>query len=217
VLRTLLSIAVALAGAAVVTAAGWGLQAAALPAPKPAARIAADASAWFHEHRLAVDVFHLDHRRFKGACLRGWFPAGHGPTDRASLLSLGSGPLLHVAAGRRIWHAAGRRDGHRPPRILALVGCSGELAPVLAAAAQTGHHLTAERSYAANQPAIALEIERARNERLTLYVSPRTYQPLVAFVHVHGLKATARLFLASVTPELLRRFHLPAAASGRRR
>lgn len=204
--RALLSVAVALAGAASVTASGWALQAVALPPPTSATRVAADASAWFHEHRLVVDVFHVDGRRVEGACLRGWFPRPHRPKARASLLSLEAGPLL-VPERRHPWIAAGLRSD-QPSRILAFIGCSGELAPALAAAAQTRDHLTTERGYAANQPAVALEVLHGRQERLTLYVSPRSYRPLVAFVDLEGRKATARLYLARMKSSLLGRFHL---------
>lgn len=214
--RALLSVAVALAGAVGVTASGWAIQAAALPPPTPATRIAADASAWFHEHRLVIDVFHVDHRRTKGACLRGWFPRPHRRETRGSLLALASGRILRVPSRRYVWIAAARRD-RRQARILALIGCSGELAPAIAAAAQAGGRLTAERGYAANRPAVALELEHARSERLTLYVSPRSNQPLVAFVDLHGLKATARLFLARATPRLLNRFHLLRETRGANR
>jgi hypothetical protein len=206
--RALLSVAVTLAGAAGLTASGWAIQAAALPPPTPATRVAADASTWLHEHRLVVDVFHVGRRRLKGACLRGWFPGPDGSKARASLLSLGSGRILRLPERRPPWIAAGRRDG-QPDRILALVGCSAELARALAAAAQSGGDLTAERSHAANQPAVALELEHAVGERLTLYVSPRSDEPLVAFADLHGLQATARLFLARVTPRLAGRFHEP--------
>jgi hypothetical protein len=156
---------------------------------------------------MVVDIFHVHHRRLEGACLRGWFPRPHRPKARASLLSLESGPILRVPARRHVWIAAGRR-GEQPERVLALVGCSGELAPALAAAAQGVGDLTAERGYAANRPAVALELRHARQEWLTLYVSPRAHQPLVAFVHLDGWEATARLFLARATPDLLSRFHL---------
>jgi len=196
--RTLLSVAVGLAGAACVTASAWALQAAALPAPKPATRVAADASAWLHDYRRVVDVFHVDHRRMKGECLRGWFPRPHRPKSRASILSLGT-TRLRVPERKHPWRAAARHS-HQPDRILAFIGCSGELAPVIAAAAQSGGRLSAERSYAANQPAIALELEHAKEERLTLYVSARSYKPLVAFAELDGRQATARLYLAPVGP-----------------
>jgi hypothetical protein len=189
-----------------VTASGWALQASVLPAPRPATRVAADASAWFHDYRLTVDVFHVHHRRIKGACLRGWFPRARRPKARASLFSLAAGPL-QVPERRHPWVGAARhRD--QPSRLLAFIGCSGELAPVLAAAAQSGGHLSSERSYAANQPAIALEVEHAKDERLTLYVSPRSYRPLVAFVDLEGRQATARLYLTRLKSSVLSRFHL---------
>jgi hypothetical protein len=204
--RTLLSAAVAFAGAACVTASGWALQAGALPPPRPATRVAADASAWFHDYRLVVDVFHVDHRRLMGACLRGWFPRPHRPKARASLLSLGAGPL-RMPDKRHPWLAAARR-GSGPNRLLAFVGCSGKLASVLGAAAQSGDHLSTERSFAANQPAVALEVKHGKDERLTLFVSPRTYRPLVAFADLEGRQATARLYLSRLQSGLLGQFHL---------
>jgi len=205
--RALLSIAVALAGAAGVTASGWAVQAGALPPPTPATRIAADASVWLHEHPLLVDVFHRDDRRTNGACLRGWFARRHRSKARGSLLVLGSRRTVLFPAQRRVWIAAALRREDRS-RILALVGCSGELAQAFATAAQRGGRLTAERSFAANQPAVALELRNGKAERLTLYVSPRSYQPLVAFVDLHGVEATARVFPARRTPAELSRFHL---------
>lgn len=212
-----MSVTVALAGAAAVTLSGWALQAAVLPPPTPAARVAADASAWFHEYRFVVDVFHLDHRRTTGACLRGWFPRRHKPKARASLLSLGSGRLVRVPARKHALLAAGR-EGRVPRRILAVVGCSGQIAPILAAAAQSGaSHLTTERSYAANRPAIALELDGNRSAHLTVYVSPRSFRPLVAFIDAHGREATARVYLARARPNLLRRFHLLQEGKASRR
>jgi hypothetical protein len=193
--RALLSVAVALAGAAGVSVSGWALQAAALPAPVPADRVAADAGVWLHEYRLVVDVFHVDHRRMKGACLRGWFHFPNGRIRLASRLSVNSRPVRHLS---RL-----TRDS------LALAGCSGKLFDFIAIAAQGGDRLTTERSYAAGRPAIALELDHGREERLTLYVSPRTYKPLVAFVDLDGEEATARLYLHRITPHLLQRFRLP--------
>lgn len=205
----------ALAGAAVVTLTGWALQAAALPPPTPATRVAADASAWFHDYRLVVDVFHVNHRRIEGACLRGWFPRLHKPKARASMLSLGKDSLLRVRDRRHPWLAASRR-GDQPARRLALVGCSGQLASVVAAAAQSGGRITTERSYAANQPAVALELEHGQDARLTLYVSPRSNRPLVAFVDLNGRTATSRLYLTRAARSTLSQYDLYREAPGRR-
>jgi hypothetical protein len=82
------------------------------------------------------------------------------------------------------------------------------LGKTLAAAAQSGGHLTAERAYAANRPAIALELQRGKRGRLTLYVSPRTNRPLVAIVDRAGEQVTARIYLQRVSRRVLRRFRI---------
>ena len=82
------------------------------------------------------------------------------------------------------------------------------LARTLAAAAQGAGHLTTERAFAANRPAIALELRRGEKERMTLFVSPRTDEPLVAFVDLATRKITARIYLQRVTREVLTRFRL---------
>jgi hypothetical protein len=207
--RALLSVTVALAGAAGVAASGWALQAAALPPPKPAARVAADASVWFDEHRLAVDVFHFHHRRIEGACVRGWQRRRNGREIRASLLSFRTGAILRVSGKRHVSVVAARRRRRFPPGLLAAdAGCTRLLARTVAAAAQSAGHLTMERAYAANRPAIALELQPGREKRLTLFVSPRTDQPLVAFVALDGLKITARIYLQRVRRGVLAQFRL---------
>lgn len=210
----MLSIAVGLAGAAGVAASGWALQAAALPPPTPAARVAADASAWLHAYRLSVDTFHFDHRRIGGACLRGWFGHAHGRRVRASLLSLRPGGVLRASDGRhlRISFVRGHPDRLLPARLAATAGCTAELAAAVAVAAQEGVHLTAERAYAANRPAVALALPRHIDKALTLYVAPRTDQPLVAIVSNGDEQVTARLYLNRVSRSLLTRFHLPREA-----
>lgn len=214
--RTLLSVAAGLAGAAAVTASGWALQAAALPPPEHADQIAADASAWLHDYRLVVDVFHIDHRRRKGACLRGWFPNQRGVKTRASLLSLQSGPVFRVSGRRRTVFEAGPNAQNRHVRLLALAGCSGTLARALAAAAQSGWDLSIERGFAANQPAIELKFDRGKHEHFAVYVSPSTHRPLVAIVSRDHHVATARLYLNRIGPRLLRRFRFPLIEPERR-
>jgi hypothetical protein len=170
--------------------------------------VAADASVWFHDYRLAVDVFHFHHRRFEGACVRGWQQRQNGSKIRASLLSFSAGPILRVS-GKHVSVLETRRRRRFPPGLLgADAGCSRMLARTLAAAAQGSGHLTMERAYAANRPAIALEVQRSREARMTLFVSPRTDRPLVAFVDLDGLKITARIYLQGVRRAVLRQFRL---------
>lgn len=205
--RALLSVAVAFGGATAVAASGWALQAAALPPPKPAAQVAADASVWFHEYRFAVDVFHFDHRRTEGACVRGWFQRRNGQRTRESLLSFDAGPILRVSGKRHVSVVVARRRRRFPPGILAAdAGCSRYLARTFGAAAQGAAHLTTERAYAANRPAVALEVQHGREGHVTLFVSPRTNQPLVAFVDLDGQRITARIYLQRVTREVLAQF-----------
>ena len=205
--RALLSVATAFAGAVAVTAGGWALQAAALPAPRPAAQIAADASVWLHEYRFVVDVFHFRHRRLSGACIRTWARQRDGRQIHASVLSLGPRSIVRVTGKGALSPLEGRHLF--PPGLLAAdAGCSGRLSGVLAAAAQNGGHLTMERSYAAGQPAVALELQPGRKKRLTVFVSPRTDRPLVVFVDLGGRDITARIYLERATSRALARFGL---------
>jgi hypothetical protein len=206
--RALVSVAIAVVGAAGVAASGWALQAAALPPPKPAARVAADASVWFHEYRLTVDVFHFDHRRVEGACVRGWQRPRNGTKIRGSLLSLRAGPILRVSGKRHVSVVVARRGRFPPGPLAATASCSHTLAATLAAAAQGAGHITMERAYAVNHPAIALELQLSREERLTLFVSPETARPLVAFVDLDGQKISSRIYLQRIRPWVLAQFRL---------
>ncbi|HZT53148.1 MAG TPA: hypothetical protein VE995_02075 [Gaiellaceae bacterium] len=216
--RALSSVAIGLAGAAGVTATGWALQAAALPPPAPAARMAADATVWLHEHRLVIDVFHSGHRRTSAACLRGWFRGRDGTLVRGSLLGLRGGPVFRIAAdGRRVEVVRGRRRGRFPARLALAAGCSGELAPVLARVAQNGGRLRAVRAYAAGRPAVALGLRPAPDERLVLDVSPRTFRPLAAVLTRDGRRLSVRLYLARAGTGILERFGLARLARPRLR
>jgi hypothetical protein len=55
-------------------------------------------------------------------------------------------------------------------------------------------------------------LPRHRDNALTLYVAPRTDQPLVAIVSNGDEQVTARLYLNRVSRSLLTRFHLPREA-----
>jgi hypothetical protein len=207
--RAFVSVVVAFAGAAGVIASGWALQAAALPSPKPAAQLAADASVWFHEYRLGIDVFHFQHRRIKGACVTTWGRRQNNRKVRTSVLAFSSGPILRVSGKRHVSVLVARRGRRFPPALLAAdAGCSRLLSGALTTAAQNGGHITTERSYAANRPAIALEVQLGREERLTVFVSPRTERPLVAFVDLDRRKITARIYLQRVTRRALAQFRL---------
>jgi hypothetical protein len=82
------------------------------------------------------------------------------------------------------------------------------LGRALATAAESSTHLTIERSFAANRPAVALEVERGREGHLTVYVSPRTDRPTVVFLDLDQRKITARIYLQGATRRVLERFRL---------
>src|SRR5579864_2394197 len=67
-----------------------------------------------------------------------------------------------------------------------------------------------EVARAANRPAVALELH-LHHERLTLYLSPRTYRPLVVLGAVGGEIASARIYLTRLTYSRLAQFRRLAA------
>jgi hypothetical protein len=204
--RTLLSVVVGLAGAGAVASAAWSLQTVALPPPARADRVVADVAQWLDRYRLAVDIFHLDGRRATGLCLRGSFRLGDIRVGHASVLDFTRGPVVLVYRRHGSDVISGRNEQRLPVKLAAKVGCSYELLVQLGTVAQASHRVRAEHAYAAGQAAIALHLPSLRDERLTLYVSPTTYRPLVAIARVDGREATARLFLTRVTRGLLARF-----------
>jgi hypothetical protein len=193
----LLSVVVCLAGAGAVAAAGWSLQRVVLPAPAQADRIAVSVSTWLRDYRYSIDIFHARGHRLRGACLHGWYPRSHrAHLVRGSVLVLDRGPIVLDTGAKHLRFVAGRPQRNLPARLAVSVGCTASLGNALYAAAQGGGHLSVERAYAANQPALALRVPQVHHERLTLYVSPLQYRPLVAIAEFEGRVATARLYLA---------------------
>jgi hypothetical protein len=92
--------------------------------------------------------------------------------------------------------------------LAAQAGCSRMLSRTLAAAAQGNGRLSTERGYAANRPAVALEVQHGRGWHMTLYISPRGDRPLVAIVDRYGEQVTARIYLQPVRRRILAQFHL---------
>jgi len=221
-----LSVGVASAGVAAVVAAGWGVQRIAFPAPERAERVAVSAEAWFHYYRLSFDVFHAEDQRFSGECIRGW--SVHPPVQPrpqhvgglvtiwpGSVLAFSGGPVVLAKDKHAVHHVYGTRRRDLPGFLAVAIGCTGALANALTQAVQSNRDLSIERAYAANHPALALEL-RLHHERLTLYLSPRTYRPLVVVGAVGGQIATARVYLTRFTPareaqlrNLLRRHGFP--------
>jgi hypothetical protein len=210
----LVSVAVGLAGAAAVTAGTLGILHV-LPEPGSADHVAAEAESWFHYYRLTQVVFHSRHHRSTGACLGGWYllPPTHRPNQQqphhrarqphrligyGSALAFSDGPVALVTARHLVRQVFGRRHSDLPASLAAAIGCTSPLANALTAAVEGSGRLSVERAYAANQPALALEL-RTHGERLTVYVSPRGYRPLVVLGALGGQIATSRIYLTHLT------------------
>lgn len=220
----MVSIAVGLAGLAAVVAAGWGIQRFALPVPPPAAQAAVRAEQWVHTYRHSIVVFHAGHQRFSGECLRAWFlqPHARGRSrhwqgrHEGSLLLLsrtpvglatGKGLAVALASGKgRVLLALGPRLRRLPTLLAAAIGCTESLSKALTNAVQSSSPPHLEPDFAANQPALELQTH-SRHERLTIYLSPRDYRPLVVVGGEAGHTATARLYLTRLTTADATRFH----------
>jgi len=193
----LLSVVVCLAGSASLCAAGWSLQTLTLPPPARGARVAADVSTWLHEYRYSIDIFHSRGHRLRGACLHGWYPQRRNARRfaRGSLVVLDGGPVVLDTGSRRyVRFLSGRQRRDLPVYLAVATGCTSSLSASLYAAVHQDKSPRVERAYAANQPALALHAQ-LHDERLTIYVSPRSYRPLVVIATVGGRTATARIYL----------------------
>lgn len=208
--RALLSVAVAVAGAGVVVATAWSVQTVGLPSPERPDRIAADATRWLAEHRVIIDVFHLDRRRLSGICLSGWFPTGHGAAAQGSLLALRS-RAQYLVADHKVRKESGFLRRAVFPHLAAAVGCGRNIEQALLPGEQALLDLRADRAFAAGRPAIALRLHYGQHGRFTLFVAAQTYEPLVAILHTRRETVTARLFLADRSSALLGRFGVARA------
>lgn len=198
-----LLVAAAVAGAAL--GGGWVLEAAALPPPARADRIAADAAAWLLRYRVSSSTYHLGRRSGTALCRHGWFPTREGRLGRGSLLLLdGRTELLSLGGPPRV--LGPRLPGDLPVRLaLALGGCTADLGDELAGAAQNNRLPRVERAYVADRPAIALRLPRAGRARLTLYVSAASYRPVAVSASFGRHSGSARIRLVHASPALLAR------------
>lgn len=207
--KLVLSVGVGLLGALGLMGIAWGVELVALPPPVHADLVAARAARWLNDYRAAVDVFQVGHRRIEGLCLHGSPEDRHSERSQSSFLVLASGKTLHVTQTRteeRVVDEAGRQN---QPGLLAVnVGCTYQLLAEIGEAVRTNVAIAATPAFVARQPALALRLSRVRRERLTLYVAPSTYRPLVASALIGGRQITARLHLMPLDQRLLARFGL---------
>ena len=201
----LVTLFVLLAVGGATLAAGWSVEAAGLPPAAHADRIAADAAAWFLRHRLASSSFKLQGRWEHGLCLRGWFTRPDGTRTHGTLLRTREGlRILGDGGPLKIGGVARPERPGLPLLQLELAGCPAILGPRIAAAAQTAAHLHVARAFAAGGPALALRLPPQHRDRLTLYVRPQTFRPLMVTASVGGVAGVARIRLLRLTPRQLR-------------
>ena len=100
--------------AACATTAGWAVQAAALPPPTRADRVAGSAVTWFLRYRLFEARIRLRTGQLvRSECLAGWLPVlPHRGLDRATVLALSDGSAM--VAARPHLEKTRRRRPQRP-------------------------------------------------------------------------------------------------------
>lgn len=167
--------AVALAVGAGALAAGWSVEASALPSPPSADRMTVDSLVVLQHHLFVASALRIDGgRTMQASCIRGWFPR--------------HGTLLTVTGGARVFSRA------RHPRVTArqeaeleLAGCPRVLAPAVASLLQSGVRARAKRVWLGG-PAIALRISQ-----ITLYVTPKHFVPIGVGIRAPALSGRSRL------------------------
>jgi hypothetical protein len=214
----LVSVAVALTMCGAALGAGWGVQTAVLPRAAHGSRVAADAAAWLLRYRLVESSLVTGGRRESSLCLRGWFPRRDGKLARGALLVVDGLRIADNGGGARLDGTQERVRPHVPEFLLEAAGCPGVIGARAAAAAVAGG-IRVTRAFAGGEAALALHLpsklhrlgrHRFLRDRLTLYVSPRTYRPVAVAASLGRLEGVARIRLVKATPALLARFDPPA-------
>jgi len=195
---------VATAVGATVLAAGWTVQAAALPAPERADLIAAHTASWFARYRFVESAYSIAGApAVRAQCLQGWFAAGRRGSRPGTVLHFGRQATIIALSGRRL-EVLGVPHGERPRLAmvqLLLSGCPRLLATSVAAALNTGHGARIERADVAGHPAIAFSVPLSFGSML-VYVTPRTYRPIALSLESPRFNGHSRIRLTRFTPAL---------------
>jgi len=187
------SVVVALAGCAVVTAAGWGVEMVGLPQPTRADRLVASAEGWLRDYPLTRVTFRrAGAPAIDGICLR----TSVGSFAR-SRLAVTDGPLFRVSTGH-VRRVRGRALPGFPALLASRIGCTATLLQPVLAAAVARVHVEADQAVAAGEPATALHFPPYKGQRLVLYVSPQSGRPLLAVESLKGVGLAATLQLKQV-------------------
>jgi hypothetical protein len=204
-----LAVACSLVGG--VAGVAWGVQVVSLPAPARNDRIVAATVAWFFRFRLVESDFQIDGGRLvHSACVQGQLPVTRGrELERASVLVFGDGrAVVDAQPPLRVIGVRGGEPGTLPLVQLELGGCSRVLGPLLAALVQN-ERIRIRRTVVAGEAALAVRFGTPRT-RITIFVTPKTFEPFAVAVASHRFSGQARIRLLPLTPNRLQAILLRA-------
>ena len=197
-----MTLLVAAAVGAAVLAAGFAVQAAALPAPHRGALVLARAASWLNRYRFVESAFTVEgHRTVRGRCLEGWFPAGGTELRRGTVLHFGRTGTIASLDGRPLQIAGIAPNARLAVLRLELAGCPRLLGPAIASFAQSLPDVRVERVTVAGRPAIGFALP-LQHGRLEVYVTPLTNKPIALHLTNRFLDGRSLIRLAPLTPAL---------------
>jgi hypothetical protein len=209
----LVTLAVGGAAAAAFFGLAFGVQTVGLRSPSHGARVGANVAGLLLRHRVMASTFTIDGAPGRGICLHHWF-------TRAQTGHLGRGTLLQLDSGERVISNGGPvhvenapRPGYLPRLILLVAGCTRDLGQRVALAAQLdavyprparldGRDVLRVRLARIHDP---IGHNRTVVDRVTLWVDPRTYEPLAVWAKVGHHEGYGRIRFRTMTAALLRR------------
>jgi hypothetical protein len=190
---------------AAITGAGWGLQAATLPAPKRSQLIASRAAAWLFRYRLVESTFNVGTGRpVRTTCTQTWFHLRGGLSGRGAVLRFDRSRAA-VTLQPHDLDLIGFR--HREPRWLPraqleLGGCPRLLGEQIARAVDGGVAPRVTNTTVSGRPLLALRLQAAPLA-LDILLTPRTDRPVGLVVKGDGYVGRSTLRLTRVTPYFL--------------
>jgi hypothetical protein len=201
----LVTLLAALTVGATAFGAGWVVQAAALPEPRPAAVIAARAAEWLYRYRLAVSTFSIGAGRpVHATCVQTWFPTPGGDSDRGTLLRLDGGSTVITVLQHKL-EVRGRRHGQRALLTraqLILAGCPRLLGDTIGGAAQSGRGVSISLGRTIGHGVLLLRVSTGKR-LLIVHLAEHTGEPIGLSLPGRAVQGHSVIRLARVTPELL--------------
>ena len=198
------TLAVALAVAATVVGAGYGLQRAVLRPPLRSEMIAAQIEGILLRYRYVTSEIHVAGvPPVRAQCLEGWEQGEDGrPAGRGGKVAFADGERL-VVGDRRIARTAPSRhpSGLPPVAEIELAGCPRALTTHIYGRLVGGKRVHAISTWFRGERVLALRVH-TRRSRFALLVHPRTYVPVGMLVRSRGVTGWSVLRPVPLTPAL---------------